>query len=295
VRLCDLDPPKIAACVRDLERAGYAPATIGQTYKKLKAALADAVRHNLLPFSPCDRMRGPKEVHPPPEHFDEAELDAFRAAVVGDPDRALWETAIETGMRFGECAALRWANLDLVAGELRVAENLTRTEANRRALGTPKSQAGGRAIVLSDDLVAILRAHREEVRERMRLDPAWNRLGLVFPGGRGGYRCHAWTNERLARLCAAAGVRVLSFHGLRHSSGTFQVEAGVPIKTVSERLGHADPATTLRMYVHPDRAAHRRAADAFGAFLRGRRSEPVAKSDGGATKPRTYAGESGDQ
>lgn len=290
VRLCDLDAPKIANAVKAMEKAGYAAGTVAKTYSHFRTALADAVRHNLLAINPCDRMRGPKGGHADPVRFDEVELDRFREFVAGDRYEVLWETALETGMRFGELAALRWANVDLDEQAIFVVENITRTEENRRTLGTPKSDTGLRSLGLSDELTALLREHRNEIDDRKRHDPTWNAFDLVFPGELGRYMSPSTMNDILADLCRRASVKVITFHSLRHTSATFQIEAGIPTKTVSERLGHVDPAYTLRTYVHPDRASHRRAADLFGAHLRKRRCDGVEKTGSGeienpATKP----------
>ena len=107
----------------------------------------------------------------------------------------------------------------------------------------------------------------------------WNPANLVFPAHKGGYMHPGIINAILAAICEIAGITRITFHGLRHTSGTEHIESGIPIKTVSERLGHATIATTLNLYVHPDRAAHQRAADAIGIRLRGRRCEIVTKPD----------------
>jgi integrase len=64
--------------------------------------------------------------------------------------------------------------------------------------------------------------------------------------------------ERSARN---SGLPVLNFHGLRHSHATVLLQAGVPVRVVAERLGHADPAMTLRVYQHVVPGMQRHAAD----------------------------------
>ena len=71
----------------------------------------------------------------------------------------------------------------------------------------------------------------------------------------------------MARLCAAAGVDYHSPHATRHTYATLALEAGVPLKEVSEQLGHADVAITAQIYSHAIDQRRRRAANAIGAIL----------------------------
>jgi len=102
-------------------------------------------------------MRAPKDRHLEPVSPTEAEVIAFRAAIADDPLWALFETAIETGMRFSELAALRWELVDLKRVTITVRENVSRDEDAQRIVGTPKSRRGTRVLSLSSDLVEILR------------------------------------------------------------------------------------------------------------------------------------------
>lgn len=84
-------------------------------------------------------------------------------------------------------------------------------------------------------------------------------------------------NRALALACQRAGLAVRSFHDLRHTHGTLLIAAGIDVKTVSERLGHASVAITLGLYVHPDEQAHQAAASAIGAALTGSGDTMVTK------------------
>jgi integrase len=71
------------------------------------------------------------------------------------------------------------------------------------------------------------------------------------------------------RLVKAAGVKRIVFHGLRHTSATLLLSSGVPVKVVSERLGHAKASMTLDIYTHVLPTMQRAAADSLGAQLHG--------------------------
>jgi integrase len=69
------------------------------------------------------------------------------------------------------------------------------------------------------------------------------------------------------KLAERAGVRLVRFHDLRHTTATVMLAQGIDVRTVADMLGHADVSTTLRTYVHSTEGATRRAAQAMGEAL----------------------------
>ena len=69
------------------------------------------------------------------------------------------------------------------------------------------------------------------------------------------------------RLIKAAGVRKITFHGLRHTAATLMLEQGIPLKVVAERLGHKKPTITLDIYAHALPSMQKAAAEKLGALL----------------------------
>ena len=94
--------------------------------------------------------------------------------------------AVTAGLRRGELLALRWDDLDLERGTLRVARSLTR-EKGRYLPGDTKSKKGRRRVNLTPRTVAALKAHRKRrLEERVRLAGHYEDRGLVFATGTGG-------------------------------------------------------------------------------------------------------------
>jgi len=145
--------------------------------------------------------------------------------------KAMIVLACRTGLRIGELRALRWQDVDLVAGKLTVRQAVWKTE-----IGTPK---GGRSreIPLSDDAKTVLLAHRHL------------RSKLVFCNGDGSMLTKEQLKHPLWRACTRAGLREIGWHVLRHTFASQLVMMGVPLKVVQELLGHADIQMTMR-YAH---------------------------------------------
>jgi len=170
-------------------------------------------------------------------------------------------------MRRGELAGLRWRDVDLAAGSLRVAS--TRVVADTVVVGEPKTRAGVRQVALDRDTVAALSARRRrQAEERLAAAGAWEDHGLVFVDelGRPPHpeTITRWWREAVAR----AGLPPIRLHDARHTAATVLLRAGVPVKVVSQRLGHADVAVTMRVYQHVTEQDDRAAADALGSALR---------------------------
>jgi integrase len=158
--------------------------------------------------------------------------------------------ALATGMRRGELGALRWKDIDLDGGKLRVEQSLEQMKAGLR-FKAPKPKHGRRTITIPPAVVADLRAHWKASQEH-RLTLGLGRsspddLVFVMCGG-SPRKPNALTNDWL-RASMVTGRRI-NLHALRHTHASSLIAAGVDILTISRRLGHANPKITLSVYGH---------------------------------------------
>lgn len=165
---------------------------------------------------------------------------------------ALVATLAWTGMRFGEASALRWDDVDLEEGVVRV-----RRAQWRGIVGHPKARASRRTIALPDPLVAILREHRDAM---LRGQLPGVSSELVFPSRREGATFVSNTHARKAMLCvcAAAGVELgerPALHTLRHAINNL-VRQVAREEVRRALIGHTDEVRTYtRVELHEQRAA----------------------------------------
>jgi integrase len=229
---------------------GLAPKTVRNVHGVLHAALRDAVRWGYLPRNVAGAADLPKDMTPEMNVWSPEQLRVFLAQVRHDPLYAAWLLFTTTGMRHGEVAGLRWADVDLDAG--RVSPRRPRVVVKHEVvISEPKTAKGRRSLALDPTTVAALRDHRRrQLRGRLAVGPKWQDSGLVFtwPDGRPIHpeRFSRWF-EQHAR---AAGLPKIRLHDVRHSYATAALAAGVPAKVVSERLGHANIAITMDTYSH---------------------------------------------
>ena len=174
-----------------------------------------------------------------------------------------------TGARLGEVLALRWSRIDLDKKILQVREAVEETKEHGIRFKVPKSKAGRRDITLPDILIEALREHRKAQLE-LRMKLGVGKLpddALLFANIEGAPLSTTACGKAWGNFAASIGMPEVTFHALRHTHASQLIDEGVDIVTISNRLGHAKPDITLRIYAHLFRKDDGKAADAINAAL----------------------------
>ncbi len=206
------------------------------------------------------------------------EAGRLLAAAAGDPLEAFYALALTAGLRLGELQALRWRQVDLDGRRLQVIATYQGTIDGEPVFAELKTARSRRNVHLSELAVDALRRQRARQNEqRLQVGAVWQDHGLVFTSALG--RPLDGNNLRtrsFSRLLERAGLPPMRFHSLRHGAATLLMADGVPVKAISELLGHSDVTTTLRLYAHVLETTQQAAADSmdrrFGGDNGGRRS-----------------------
>jgi integrase len=250
---------------RDGRPGGLAPRTVGHVHRTVHRALRQAVRWQLLARNPASDLELPTV---PKSEMVTLTRDQARALLDAAKARPLmyWLVllGVATGARLGELLALRWADVDLDAGAVRIGWS-RRIVGGRMEVKPPKSEAGERTVALGPAaVVALKRLRVEQAGRRLVLGgdyAAGADLVICKPDGRP-YRPDA-ASTMFRKFVDQAGLpRTIHVHTLRHSAASFLAAAGVPASDIAAQLGHADGgALALRVYVHPLEENRRRAAE----------------------------------
>jgi integrase len=272
IRPADLD--RLWASLADGTATGrkVSPATVERYAGTIKAVLNFGVRRGELARNVVQQARPPrshrKEIAPP--SVDELTRLLEEARHVDEDFGVLCWLAVATGARLGELCALRWTDVDLEAGTVRIARTLA--ELRSRVTEEATKNHSVRVVAIDPLTVEVLQRHREAQEERSEalLDRLPARDAFLFsyaPDGVAPMRPQA-VSLKWRRLVDREGLNV-RFHDLRHAAATLLLSRGVALPTVSKRLGHRSVSVTADVYSHVIDGADREAADAMGALLAG--------------------------
>lgn len=273
IKLDKLTPAHVERMTAELVARGLSPRSAAHARVTLRRALGDAVRDGLVHRNAAALARPPRverrPLEPGRDYFDAAALRRLLAVAAEYRIGALVTLAATTGLRQGELLGLAWRDIDFEAGTLTVRRNMARAWGGRYELGETKTPRSRRTVTLAAAASAALRREqREQDAERTAAGALWQDVdGLVFtdPLGRPQYRTavHRGYHE----LLTAAGLPSIPFHGLRHSFATAALAAGVPLRSVSDALGHSGVAVTADFYAGVTADMRRETAAALDRIL----------------------------
>lgn len=165
---------ELAAGGRVRGGTGLAPKTVHNVHLALRKALGDAVEDRLLLSNPADAAHRLPAGRPEMTTWSRDELGRFLGSARNDPRFALWRLAATTGMRRGEVLGLRWRDVDLEAGRLRVTQQRVRG-AEGLGYGAPKTAKGRRSVALDPATAALAALAEAAASDRARLVPPFSR------------------------------------------------------------------------------------------------------------------------
>lgn len=261
-------------------RAALAPKTVYEIHLVIRGALGDAVRRGLVSrnvavVAHAPRLRSIPKVEQP--CWTAEQLQAFLGAAAGHRFFPALLTAAFTGMRRGELLGLRWDDFDDTAATISVNRGLIAIDYELHET-RGKTRNARRRIDLDPTTVSVLTAwhHWQEAEQRA---AGIETAGWMFTTGDGGpIHPHA-ISQTFERIARRAGVPVIRLHGLRHTHATLLISAGVPVKVVSERLGHANPSYTIGTYQHVLPGMQAQAARVFEGLVALPANQPSEKSE----------------
>lgn len=259
-------------------RPALAHKTVYEIHLVVRGALDHALRRGLVTKNVALVARSPllkATRRPEARSWTEDQLQQFLRAANGHRFfPLLWLTAM-TGMRRNEVLGLKWDDIDLKRQRLSLNRGLV-------AVGYEVHQTRGktrnarRPIDLDPTTLSILEAW--QALQQAEADATGVELdGWVFTDGDGQpIHPHAITPafERIARR---AGVPVIRLHELRHTHGTLLIKAGVPVKVVSERLGHGNIALIIETYQHVLPGMQAEAARVYEKLAKPASTSPVER------------------
>jgi integrase len=262
IRLQQLSMQHILDCYAELRQSGnqrtgrgLSPKSVWNVHLCLSRALKDAVKRRLLADNPARGAIRPPKDRPDIHFWTSVEFTRFLAWNVGRDDLqdvALYQLAVQTGMRRGELLGLRWSDIDWEARTVTSRQSLSVRRQGVPRFGPTKTRSSRRTIDLSGESAAALTVwgwfQDDQQRQWAEL---YQNSGLVFCHENGVAHDPRHIDRRFLKHVTGAGVKRIRFHDLRHSSAVIGLrELGEWPDEVSKRLGHESVGFTLDTYSH---------------------------------------------
>ena len=246
--------------------------TVLHHHRLISSILSTAVEWGMLFANPCDRTKSPKVEHKEPKYLDEVQAAVLLDLLEGE--NVEYKTAIRlllfTGLRRGEVLGLEWKDIDFDTAIMQV----RRTSQYLPDMGVfeddTKNRTSTRVIKIPRTAVNDLKQYcKYQLEMRLKVGDRWQETDRIFTTEFGA-PLHPDTLSNWFSSFVKAHRDVLppiSLHSLRHTNATLMIASGVPITTVSKRLGHADTTTTGKIYAHAIRSVDEAAAETLDNLL----------------------------
>jgi integrase len=273
LKLAKVNALHVESLYSDLARDGVGATTVRHVANVLGVAFSHACNLKLIPFNPVAAIKKPKAPKRQMLFLTPDQVKILLEATKGRPCYTLVVLALATGCRQGELLALTWEDVDLVKATLTIRRSLAQTDAGFQ-VKEPKTAASRRTITLPGLAVSVLTEHKALALKAGLLnapvfctrDGNWllkrnvlralravirranTPAGKINKGGRPkkGEAPHVKEEFEMLNLIPAR----LRFHDLRHTVASVLLSQGESVRAVSQRLGHSNPALTLRVYAH---------------------------------------------
>lgn len=264
-----LKPSHVEAWKVELQKRGLSESTIRSAYTILRAVLDTAVRDDALAKNPAAAVARPKVTRKEAAYLTTGQVRTLLEKAASSRYALLFELLVNTGLRRGEALALTRSDVDFDKKLIRVRGTLARVD-GALIVTEPKTEKSKRVIRLSPASERVLKAVRLRQREdRLKAGSAWVQTSYVFTT-ESGEPCDPRNALRALKVAAEkASLPGIGLHTLRHSAATVMIENGVPLKVVSEILGHFSVSITGDIYGHVSPDVSAQAMDALGVALDG--------------------------
>ncbi len=248
---------------------GLEPKTVVNTHRMMHRAWEDFTTWGWAKRNVVNDAHPPRVPRKGRKVWTVAQLQTFLQWARRDRFFALWVLEVTSGMRRCELAGAPRDLLDLDTGTLPI--GTTRVVVDGKVIESDgKTENAQHVLALDPFTVAVLRVHVAMLdQERREFGPDYQDHGLLFCWENGRPPHPDTITRRFKRLAAAAGLPEIDLHGVRHSYATAGRDAKIDWKALSQRIGHADVAFTMKQYVQTDLEADRQVANTLAELILG--------------------------
>lgn len=239
-------------------QTGLSPARVIQIHQVLSQVLGFALRSKYVAANAADHIELPSKsqskglalTHDQVHRLAEATTNAEKAIRYRSDTKPAQTTpeALGTmvrflaysGLRYGECIALRVGGIDTKKRRVTVGKSATQVRGLGLVEGDTKTHQSRSVPILTtslaEDLAKLIEGRSPDE--------------YLFPGPDGAAMSIEWFNARFSKADEALGVPGITPHTLRHTAGSLALQSGASVVTVQKLLGHRNATTTMNVYSH---------------------------------------------
>ena len=251
VPLKKLTPKMVQEYYTETQRAnGLSSNTMRRHHDLLSSALRSAVRQDVIPASPMERVEPPRVRTTESYFYNNQELKLLYQKIEGNILELAVKLAGSLGMRREEICGLKWENVDLQRHLVLIREARTAYGATIVQKET-KNRSSVRTLYLPDEVYLLLEQEQaRQQQERCLQSPTYNPTDHVILDAKGVPYSPNALSLAFTRFVKKNDLPRLTFHGLRHTFATIASCQGASLFDIGKALGHSTPATTGRIYTH---------------------------------------------
>ena len=235
------------------------PGTVIHYHANIHKALKYAVKMDLIPFNPADKVERPKKQRYIADYYRQEELERLLEASKDHPYSLLIQMTAFYGLRRSEALGLKWDAIDFERGTISVIRTVTTITLDGKQTEIEQQSAKTKSSLRTLPLIGSFREYFLQVKEAQELNKQvcgncynYEYDGFVFVDELGERMRVDYLTNAFPKFLESHGLRQMRFHDLRHSCASLLLANGVPLKHIQEWLGHSDIGTTANIYSHLD-------------------------------------------
>ena len=257
IKLKDLKPYHIQKFYDYLYNKGLGGNTILHYHANIRKALDSAMKLDIIPTNPADKIERPKKEKFIGDYYNLEELQLLFEKSKEDPLEIVILIASFYGLRRSEVLGLKWSAFDFVNNTITIKHKVVETiiEDKRTLLmkDKTKNSSSYRSLPLVAEIKETLLAHKKNIeRNKLLCGNSYNKKykDYIFVDSTGKIYRPEYITDHFSLLLKKNNLRHIRFHDLRHSCASLLLAKGIPMKAIQEWLGHSTYSTTANLYTH---------------------------------------------
>lgn len=259
IKLTDMKPMDIANYYQWLQENGSSIMVCEHHHVNIRKCLESAVKQNLIPFNPADRIDRPKSPKHISDYYNLEELNDFFKCIENDPYKIVYYITAYYGLRRSELVGLKWTSIDLISNKIVLKHAVVETNVDHKQVIIEKDRMKNTSSYRTLPLLPFIKTMLLEWREKKNENKKY--FGNTYNKKYDDYICVRDNGDRMKPSTISSHfrdvlkknkLRKIKFMELRHSCASLLLSQGVSMSEIQAWLGHSNYHTTANTYAHLD-------------------------------------------